>query len=77
MYTIDSYLTETESRAEHAYRSAYHAEYTRVFEPQYSGDRERLLFWASLAHQAAKAARERILGTAQGAYVQTGTADLA
>ncbi len=77
MYTIDSYLTETESRAEHAYRSAYYAEYTRVFEPQYSGDRERLLFWASLAHQSAKAARERILGAAQPAYVQASRAELA
>lgn len=64
MHTIDVYLTETESQAEHAYRSAYYTEYTRVFEPQYSQDRERLLFWAALAHQAAKTARARILQAA-------------
>ncbi|MDP9381665.1 MAG: hypothetical protein M3Q29_16265 [Chloroflexota bacterium] len=61
METIDRYLTEAEARAEHAYRQAYYAEYTRVYEQRLSSDRQHVLHWAALAHNAARAARERVL----------------
>ena len=67
MDTIDIFLTETEAQAEHAYRRAYYAEYMRVYDARYSGDRERSVFWAGLAHSAAKLARERVLLSAEAA----------
>ncbi len=64
MDTLDGYLTESEAGAEHAYRRAYHAEYTRLWEPNRSGDRERPLFWSELAHQVGKSARALALAAA-------------
>lgn len=64
MDTLDGYLTEAEADAERAYRRAYHAEYTRLWEPNRSGDRERLLFWSELAHWAGKSARALALAAA-------------
>ena len=64
MYTLDSYLPEHEARAERAFRHAYCAEYTRLYKPCYSEDRERLVYWGELAHRAGKLARERVLSEA-------------
>ncbi len=64
MDTLDRYLTESEAGGERAYRRAYHAEYTRLWEPNRSGDRERLLFWSELAHQVGKSARALALAAA-------------
>lgn len=61
MNTIYEYLSEPEARAEAAYRRAYCTEYTRVYEPGCSQDRERLLYWSALAHSVARAARDRVL----------------
>ena len=71
MYSIYEYLSEAEAGAERAYRQAYHAEYMRVYEPGHGEDRERLVYWSELAHQAGKAARERVLAAHQPAYPPT------
>ncbi len=64
MYTLDEYLTDEEADAARAYLSAYCAEYDRVWQAGCAGDRERLMYWSELAHQAGKAARERSLAAA-------------
>ena len=64
MYTLDSYLHEQEARAEQAFRLAYCSEYTRLHEPGYSWDQERLVYWSELALRAGKLARERVLSEA-------------
>lgn len=61
MYTIYTYLSDAEARAEHRYRQVYYTEYMRVYETGRSTDRERLLLWSELAHRAGKSARDRIL----------------
>ncbi|MDQ3327461.1 MAG: hypothetical protein M3506_02915 [Chloroflexota bacterium] len=70
MDMLDGYLTEAEAAAERAYRRAYHAEHTRLWEPNRSGDRERLLFWNELAHQVGKSARALALAAALPAAEQ-------
>jgi hypothetical protein len=64
MDTLDGYLSEAEAGAERAYRRAYHAEYARLWEPDRSGDRERLPFWSELAHRVGKSARALALAAA-------------
>ncbi|MDQ3856770.1 MAG: hypothetical protein M3281_10310 [Chloroflexota bacterium] len=64
MDTIDSYLTEAEAEAEHAYRRAYSAEYLRLYDPLLSGDRQYVVYWSALAHAAGKLARARARGAA-------------
>ncbi len=70
MYTLDSYLPEQEARAEQAFRLAYCSEYTRLHEPGYSWDQERLAYWSELALRAGKLARERVLSEAVPASEQ-------
>ncbi len=76
METIYGYLTETEARGEQAYRSAYYAEYMRLYEVRHSEDRQRLLFWAALAHHAANSARERVLEAYQAEAAEESSAEL-
>ncbi len=76
METIYGYLTETEARGEQAYRSAYYAEYMRLYEVRHSEDRQRLLFWAALAHHAANSARERVLEADKAETSQASNAEL-
>lgn len=64
MFTINEYLTETEARAEQAYREAYRAEYERVYEGRHAADRTHLVYWSDLAHRVGRAARNGILRTA-------------
>ena len=67
MYTLDTYLTPAEARAERAYLEAYRAAYARLYEPEWAGDRERLVYWSELAHAAGRSARERVLSSEQPA----------
>ena len=46
MESLDTYLTELESRAERAYAQTYRAEYLRLYDPKRTGDRDRLLYWS-------------------------------
>ncbi len=61
METVYEYLTQVEAQAQRAYLEAYRAVYARVYEPGYSQDRERQLYWSSLAHSSGCTARERVI----------------
>ena len=65
MSTLDTFLSDSEIKAEQEYRQVYYTEYMRVYEPARADDREKLLFWSDLAHRAAKSARDRMLKLAE------------
>ena len=69
MYTLDTYLTPAEARAERAYLEAYRAEYERLYKAEWAGDRERLVYWSEVAHRVGRSARERVLADQQPAAV--------
>ena len=61
METFYDYLTDSEARAERAFRQAYCVEYTRLYERQAVSDADRLAFISQLALRAGQVARERVL----------------